>query len=65
MKIYWAEFNKYRKILYCKISSVFDKTLVLPIICSNCSNNDRKFKEGASITILKFLGLTDNINEKT
>ena len=63
MKKCWDEFNKYRKISYCKMSNVFDKTLVLPIICSNCSNNDRKFKEGASIKILKFLGLTDNINE--
>ena len=42
-----------------KISDIFDKSLVLSIICSKCcDNNDRIFKEQEeSIKILIILGL--------
>ena len=37
-----------------KISYLLRKTLVLPIICSKCKNEDEKiFKEEESIEILK------------
>ena len=41
-----------------KISYLLEKTLVFPIICSKCKNEDEKlFKEEESIEILKILGL--------
>ena len=44
------------------ISYLFEKTLVLFIICSKCNNEDRKlFKEELSNEILKTLDLIKNI----
>ena len=41
-----------------KISYIFEKTLVLCIICSKCENNNEKiFKEEEPIEILKILSL--------
>ena len=41
---------------------IFEKTLVLSIICSKSKNEDEKiFKEEESIEILKMLGLMENI----
>ena len=34
--------GKHRKFKNCKMLQVFEKTLVLAIICSNCENEDRK-----------------------
>ena len=45
-----------------KISYIFEKTLVLSIICSKCKTEDEKmFKEEESIEILQVLGLSKNI----
>ena len=45
-----------------KISYNFEKTLVFPVICSKCNNEDEKiFKEEESVEILKNLGLIKNI----
>ena len=53
--------GKYRKFKNPKISYIFEKTLVLFIICSNCKNEDEKYlKREESIEILKILGLTLN-----
>ena len=43
-----------------KISYIFDKTLILSIICSNyCDNNENRiFKEEESFDILKTFDLT-------
>ena len=57
-KIYCVICNKYRKSKKPKISYIFEKTLVLYMICSNFDNEDEKtFKEEESIEILKILGL--------
>ena len=54
--------GKYRKYKNPKISYIFEKTLVLSIICTKCKNEDEKiFKEEESIEILKILDLFKNI----
>ena len=41
---------------------LLEKTLVLPIICSKCKNEDEKlFKEEESIETLKFFSFRENI----
>ena len=61
-KLYCVICGKYRKFENLKISSIFEKALVLSIICSKCGNEDEKiFKEEESTEILKILGLTENI----
>ena len=61
-KLYCVICGKYRKFEKPKISYLLEKTLVLSIICSKCKNEDeRLFKEGESIEILKILGLIENI----
>ena len=43
-----------------KVLTIFDKILILSIICDNCrSKDEKKFKEERSIEI----GLFDNMNE--
>ena len=43
-----------------KISYVFNKALILPIICCKCGNHsDIIFKEEESIDILNIFGLTE------
>ena len=55
-KIYRIKYNKYRKLKNRKMSYIYDKALVLFIICDKCgSNNERIFKEEELIEILKFL----------
>ena len=45
-KLYYVICGKYRKIKNLNISYIFEKTLVLPIICSKCGNEGEKiFKE--------------------
>ena len=46
MKIYRVKYEKFRKLVNPNISYVFDKTLVLFIICRKCGNIDERiFKE--------------------
>ena len=60
--IYCVICGKYRKFKNLKISYIFEKTLVLSIICSKCENEDEKIlKVEESIEILKILGLIENI----
>ena len=57
-EIYCSIRSKYRKFKNAKISCIFDKTLVLSIICDECSSNDEKiFKEKESTELLKILSL--------
>ena len=50
--------GNYKKSKNLKISYIFEKTLVLSVICSKCENDDEKiFKEEEPIEILKILGL--------
>ena len=49
--------GKYRKFRKPKISYIFEKTLVLSIICGKGKNEDEKiFKEKESVEILKIIG---------
>ena len=42
--------------------NLLEKTLVFPIICSKCKNEDEKlFKEEESTETLKILGFRENI----
>ena len=53
--------GKYRKFKNPKISYIFEKTLALSIMFSNCKNEDEKYlKREESIEILKILGLNLN-----
>ena len=55
-KIYLIKYNKYRKLENRKMPYIYDKVLVLFIICDKCGgNNERIFKEEELIEILKFL----------
>ena len=48
----------YKRSKNLKILYIFEKTLVLSIICSKCENDNEKiFKEEEPIEILKILGL--------
>ena len=54
--------SKYRKLEKCKILYLFERKLVLSMICRKCKSEDEKlFKEEESIEILKILGLIENI----
>ena len=61
-KLYCVICGKYRKFDKPKISYIFEKILVLSVICSMCRNEDeKKIKEEESIEILEILGLIKNI----
>ena len=63
-KMYCVICDKCRKFEKPKISYISEKTLVLSlsIICSKCTNEDKKIlKEEESIEILKIIGLIENI----
>ena len=61
-KLYCVICSKYRKFEKAKISYIFEKTLVLSVICSKCKNEAEKiFKKEESIGTLKILGLFKNI----
>ena len=50
--------GNYKKSKNLKILYIFEKTLVLCIICSKCENNNEKtFKKEEPIEILKILSL--------
>ena len=60
-KLYCIICGKQRKFENPK-RYIFEKTLVLSIICSKCKNEDEKiFKEEELIKILKIFGLIENI----
>ena len=53
--------RKYITFEKSKISYLLEKTLVIPIICHKCKNEDEKlFKEEESVE-LKILGLIENM----
>ena len=61
-KIYCVICGKYKKFKNSKISYIFEKTLVLSIICSKCESEDEKiFKEEQSMEILRIFGSFENI----
>ena len=61
-KLYCIICGKYRKFKNPKISCIFEKKLVLSIICSKCKNKDEKiFEDAESIELLKIVGLIKNI----
>ena len=61
-KLYCFICDKYRKFENPKISYLFEKTLVLSIICSKCKKkNEKLFKEAESVEILRILVLIENI----
>ena len=61
-KLYCVICGKYRKFERPKISYIFEKTLILSIICSKCKNEDEKvFKQEEWIWILKILDLIEKI----
>ena len=63
-KLYCVICTKCRILKNAKISYIFEKTLVLSIIGSNCENEDEKvFKEEESIDILKTLDLFNYYNK--
>ena len=50
--------RNYKRSKNLKILYIFEKTLVLSIICSKCENDNEKiFKEEEPIEILKIIGL--------
>ena len=56
--------NEYRKLENPKISYVFSRTLVLPIIFDKgCRKDEKRFKKEESVKILKILGLIKNIED--
>ena len=61
-KLYCVICGKYRKFKKHKISYIFEKALLLCIICSKCENEvERIFKKEESLDILKIYGLIKNI----
>ena len=63
-KIYYIKFNRYRKLKSPRILYIFDKTLVLYIICDKCGSKDEEiFKEEKSIEMLKVLSLINNMKK--
>ena len=54
--LYCVIFSKYRKFDKLKLLYLLEKTLVLPITCIKCENEDEKLsKEKESINMLKSL----------
>ena len=61
-KIYCVILGKYRKLKNAKVSYMFEKTLVLSIICSKREDEGEKiFNKEESNEILKILGLIKNV----
>ena len=60
--IYDVIFGKYRKFKNLKISNIFEKAIVLIIICNKCKNEDKKiFKEEESIELSQIFNLIKGI----
>ena len=63
-KIFSIVYGKYRTIKNHKTSYIFEKKLVISIICSKYDSKDEKvFKEEKSIEILKIYDLINNIEK--
>ena len=61
-KLYCVICGRYRKSEKPKISNIFEKRLVLSIICSKCIKENKKiFKEEESVEMLKIFSLIENI----
>ena len=61
-KLYCVICGRYRKSEKPKISNIFEKRLVLSIICSKYIKENKKiFKEEESVEMLKILSLIENI----
>ena len=61
-KIFCVICGKYGKLKNPKISYIFEKALVLSVICSKYYNEDEKiFKEEKPIAMIKILGLVNLI----
>ena len=61
-KVYCVTFGKYIKFKNPKILYIFEKSLVISIICSKCGNEDEKIvKDEESTEVLEILGLIKNI----
>ena len=60
-KIYSIICDNYRKFKKPKISYIFEKSLVISIICSKCENEDEKIFREEEFEMLIFLGLTEKI----
>ena len=64
--MYCIRCSKYRKFKNTKVSFVFDKPLVVSIICNTNESKDedeKTFKEKESINILNILHLIKNIRD--
>ena len=62
--MYCIRCSKYRKFKNTKVSFVFDKPLVVSIICNTYESKDEKtFKEKESINILNILHLIKNVRK--
>ena len=62
IKLYCIIWAKYKISEKPKISYIFEKTLVLSVVCSKCKNDDeKKFKKEESIEISKILGFIENV----
>ena len=61
-KIYCTKCKKYKEFKKQKISYISDETLFLSSNCNKLWKEDEKtFKVGKSIEVLKILGLIENI----
>ena len=62
--IYCIKCNKHRKFKNTRVSHIFDKTLVLFLICDKHGRSDEKiFKEEEAIKIFKILSTIHNMIE--
>ena len=62
IKLYCIIWAKYKIFEKPKISYIFEKTLVLSVVCSKCKNDDeKKFKKEESTEISKILGFIENV----
>ena len=61
-KIFQIKCNKYRRFKNPNISYIFDKTLVLSIICDRCGKKVEKIFKEEDIETLKILAII-NMNE--
>ena len=54
-KLCCVNWGKYKKFKNPKVSYIFEKALVFPIICTKCKNEDEKiFKEEKSVEFGSF-----------
>ena len=61
-KIHWIVCDEYRKFKDPKVSYIFEKALVLSIICINGGSKDKKISKEESVEILKIIDLIISID---